>query len=305
MLDAPSFRRNRRIAIGGLVGVEHQIDGGVADGVRGDAPASLVECPYELDVRPARKRLQPAIRATSAPGLLVGLPHPSALETAVDDDLDPAHAQPLVALVLFRAESGELCIEIVGRRHAQQRVYAHAEQPAFRHLAKDAQHLGRDSRIADASEPRFVQSAIFRRQVLDGLFAIDAGRRRQRHEVPRAVHELAIEAAVFVPPDAAAVRLWRPLSNPPLCKRRGVEDVLVAAAHHDQRMIRRGAIEIIAIWKPLFLELSFVPVAVRHDHLTGRRGRRAHANGGEHVVDRAGARQIHAWAAADAVEMIV
>ena len=95
------------------------------------------------------------------------------------------------------------------------------------------------------------------------------------------------------------------LGDVPPRQRRRVEDVFVAAAHEHDRILRRDAIEVVAQRQPLFLELRFVPVAVRDDDVAGLRCRDARAERRLDVGQRSRARQIDARAAAGAVEVVV
>ena len=209
----------------------------------------LIERANHSRVGLGRKRLQAAERPVLAPGLFVRLAHPAALEAAVDDQLDPADAKPFVAVILLRSKRGELSVEVLGRSDAEKRVHPQGEQLATGHFAQDVQHLGRDSRVADAGEPRFVEAAVFGRQVLDCLLAIDLRRRRQRHEVLRAIDELAVQPAILVAADAASVRFRRLLGDFPPDEGGRIQDVLVTSADDDERMVRAHD-RIAAIWKP-------------------------------------------------------
>src|SRR5262245_36382350 len=80
-------------------------------------------------------------------------------------------------------------------------------------------------------------------------------RSRQRDERFRRVHELAVEAPIRVAGNPAALGFARHLVDLPLRERRGVEDVLVAAADEHYRVLRGRAIEIVAKRQPLFFEL--------------------------------------------------
>ena len=83
-----------------LIRVEHEIDGGVADGVRSDAPILPIEIADEVDVALGVDGLQAAERAVLVPRPLVQIAHQAALEAAVNGELDAADAQPFVAFAL-------------------------------------------------------------------------------------------------------------------------------------------------------------------------------------------------------------
>ncbi len=94
--------------------------------------------------------------------------------------------------------------------------------------------------------------------------------RRQRDELPRAIDQLTIQLAVGVPRDAATGGLRRVLRDVPLRQRGRVQDVFVPAADEDDRDVARDFVEIAAQRQALLLELRLVPVAVRHDDVSGR-----------------------------------
>ena len=100
VLDRPASVDDRAFRVRLLVGVENQIDRGIADRMRGDAPVLSVQIADRGDVAFGVDRLQAAERAVLVPRLLVGIAHQAALEAAIDGELDAANAQPLVALVL-------------------------------------------------------------------------------------------------------------------------------------------------------------------------------------------------------------
>ena len=87
------------LAIGALVRGQHQIDGGVADRVGRDPPASPVHLADDRHVAFRVDRLQSTERSFLTPRLFVRRAHQSAFEAAIDAELDAAGAQPLVALV--------------------------------------------------------------------------------------------------------------------------------------------------------------------------------------------------------------
>src|SRR3954466_14555049 len=102
MLDRPASAGDRTIGIGRLIAAEHYIDCGIADRVRGHAPAILVE--HARDRREVRRRhgVDPEVSAVPAHGADEWLCHEAAFEATVDAELDAADAHPFVAFVLFQ-----------------------------------------------------------------------------------------------------------------------------------------------------------------------------------------------------------
>ena len=127
VLDRPAAIDDRSFRVRLLVGVEHQIDRGIADRVRRDAPVLPVQLADRGDVTLGVDGLQAAKRAVLVPRLLVEIAHQAALEAAVDGELDAADAQPLVALVLLdarrrRARGSTPLAPIAGRSSALMRI---------------------------------------------------------------------------------------------------------------------------------------------------------------------------------------
>ena len=79
--------------VGLLVGVEDQVDGGIADRMRRDAPVLAIQLANRRDVTLGVDGLQSAIRAVLVPRLFVEIAHQPAFESAVNGELDAADAQ--------------------------------------------------------------------------------------------------------------------------------------------------------------------------------------------------------------------
>ncbi len=99
VLDAPAALDDGVFPIGALVCGQHQIDGGVADGVGGDPPPSPVHLTHDRRVAFRVDRLQSTERPFVTPWLFVRRAHQSAFEAAIHRELDAAGAQPLVTLI--------------------------------------------------------------------------------------------------------------------------------------------------------------------------------------------------------------
>ena len=119
------------------------------------------------------------------------------------------------------------------------------------------------------------------------------------------IDQFAGEFAGGVAGDGAALRHRCVLKNVPAAQRRGIEDIIVAAAHQHDRMGGRDRIEFACQRQALLPQLGFVPVGIADDHVArfGGGGRRADRR--QQVRDRARCRQIDAGAAAFIVEMPV
>src|SRR5215469_18728134 len=101
MLDGPAPPPNRVLGVCGRVGVDHLVERGIPDGVRGYPPAPGIEHFDDLSVRLRRHDGDPVIRAALSKLAHKRLCHVPALETAVDQKLYAAHAHPFVAFILF------------------------------------------------------------------------------------------------------------------------------------------------------------------------------------------------------------
>src|SRR5882724_7507335 len=107
MLDRPAPARDGAIGIRRLVAAEHNVNRSIADRMRGDAPAILVE--RARDRREVRRRhgVDPEISAVAAHGADEWPRHETTLEAAVDAKLDAADAHPFVAFVLLERRARE------------------------------------------------------------------------------------------------------------------------------------------------------------------------------------------------------
>ena len=103
VLDRPAAIDDRSFGIGAFVGVQDQVDGGIPDRMRRDAPILAVQLADDGDVALGVDRLQAAIGPVLIPGLLVQIAHQAAFEAAINGQLDAADAQQLVAFVLLDA----------------------------------------------------------------------------------------------------------------------------------------------------------------------------------------------------------
>ena len=281
---------DRQLGVGSLVGVQHHVDRGVAHGVRGDPPAALIEQPHDLGVPLTVHRLQTAERSTFAPRFLVRLAHQPAFEAAVHRELDAANAKPRVAVALVQPGLVQRPGHSRGiAARPQQRIDAHRQQSALLQVLETAIVVHRDARMPNGRESDGVQRLVLgdaRRHLL-----VTRARRwrRQRDQRARGINQLAVQAPVRITSQPSAFGVGRLVVNTPAAKHRGVDDVFVPAPDKDHRMIRRDAIEVVAEWQALFLQLGFVPVAVRDDGVAGHRGLGACTDGGIHVVEGAGA----------------
>src|SRR6266700_7086930 len=107
MLDRPAPARDGAIGVRRLIAAQHHIDRGIADRMRGDAPAILVE--RARDRREIRRRhgVDPKVSAVAAHGADEWLRHEATFEAAVDAELDAADAHPFVAFVLLERRTRE------------------------------------------------------------------------------------------------------------------------------------------------------------------------------------------------------
>ena len=79
----------------------------------------------------------------------------------------------------------------------------------------------------------------------------------------------------------------------------------MAAAYKDNRCHRRHFVEVASQRQPLFLQLSFVPIAVGDDNFARFGALDAIAHGLEHFVDGTSAREIDTRSAAGVVQVVV
>src|SRR3990172_9253458 len=99
VLDHKASTHYASVLIGFAVGVQHQVQGGVSHRVGSHPPAPLIEGPHQSHITLGGERLETVVPAFLTPRLLVGLPHPSAFEAAVDSQLDATDSKPRVAVV--------------------------------------------------------------------------------------------------------------------------------------------------------------------------------------------------------------
>ena len=79
----------------------------------------------------------------------------------------------------------------------------------------------------------------------------------------------------------------------------------MAAANHDDRVVRRRPVQVVPQGQTLLRQLAFVPVAVGDDQIAAGRGGGALGDGAKQVGDGAGAGEVHAGAAPKSVEVVV
>src|SRR5262245_11205098 len=313
MLDRPASARDRTIGIRRLVAAEHHVDGRVADRMRGNAPAILVE--RARDRREVRRRhgVDPEISAVPAQGADEWLRHEAAFEAAVDAELDAADAHPFVAFVLLErrarenlAHGGRVTQASASTRRRQIDVQAQREQVALARLEHEIERVEKLAQPEAASHAR-AGDAVGIERALSGEHIVDGGRaqRRQRRQGACVVHELAVELAIFILADLAACRRLRLLGDAPFGERRRVEHILVSAAHQHPRVDRRILIELARTRQALLLELRLMPVAVADDDGARLRILGSAPDDREQFVKRAGLGEIDAGAAADAMQMAV
>src|SRR5215831_14440246 len=154
MLDRPAPARDRAIRIGRLVAAEHHVDRGVADRMRGDAPAILVERAGDGGEIRRRHRVDTVIGAAAAHGADEWLRHETTLEAAVDAELDAADAHPFVAFILLERRAREhlahrrrITQAGTGARCRQIDIQAHREQAALARLEHKVE------RVEELTEP--------------------------------------------------------------------------------------------------------------------------------------------------------
>ena len=183
-------------------------------------------------------------------------------------------------------------------RRPDQRVDAHRQQAALLHLLQHSVLGDRNAGMPDRREARLVQLLVVRDAIVDLLLGRSRRRRRQTHQRLRRIDQLAVQSAVRVLRDAATGRLGGLLVDLPVRERRRIEDVFVAAAHEDDRILRRDAIEIVAQRQALLLQLRLMPVAVRDDDVArlgrsdaGLQWRRSHRRSIAPATDRRRARR--------------
>ena len=211
-----------------------------------------------------------------------------------------SHSSPSSGLTLERRDRRAQLLGTVGA-DAHQLIHADRQQAAPLHLLKQAVLLDGSARVANARQARGVQLPVLFDERLNG----ERRRRRQLHERLGAIDELAVQLALGVARDASSGELRRVLRDVPLLERGGVEDVLVSAAHDDDRVDGRHGVEIAAVRQAVFLELRLVPVAVGGDHLAGTGLLDARGDRRQQVVHRPDAGEIDAGAAARVVQVIV
>ena len=121
----------------------------------------------------------------------------------------------------------------------------------------------------------------------------------------RAIDQFAVQLAARVARDAPAWHRRRVPVDLPFLQRSGIQDVLVAATHHDHWIVGRNGVEVVAVWQPLLLQLRFMPVAVGDDHLARATAFHTSIDRRKHIADRTRAGQVHSGSAAGIVQVIV
>src|SRR5262249_25507083 len=147
-----------------------------------------------------------------------------AFEAAVDAELDAAHAQPFVALILLHAPRRDGRLQLVHGiclERPHQLVHSNRQDAFLAHLIENAPLLRARARIPDARQPGGVQLLV----LSDEIAFVQASRRRQFYQALRAVHDLAIQLAVFVTRYLAARRYRSVLADIPFLERRRIENV--------------------------------------------------------------------------------
>ena len=214
VLDRPALAADRAVAVRCGVGVEHLIDRGVAHRVRGDAPAEAVQLAHCGDVLGERHDLDSLELAAFAERFLVGRAHVPAFESAVDQGLHSADAQPFVALVGPHVPRGDRLAHLLDARvveDAHQVIDAKAQFPLRPQLLEHAVRLDRAAaelelaRNADSREPGRVEDL----HLSENFVLHELRRRRQLHQAPRGVDQLAVQFAVRVVADLPARRHGR------------------------------------------------------------------------------------------------
>ena len=150
VLDRPPRLANRVPGIGLLVGIEDQVDGGVAHRVRRDAPAEGVQFVDDSLKDIGGHRLEAVEGSSPAPRLLVGVAHPSTLESPVNAQLDAAHGEQPGRKVGPHAPGLHGGPHLFGRHAAQteEEVDPHRQPVLFRQTPVERELLGRGSRDA-------------------------------------------------------------------------------------------------------------------------------------------------------------
>ncbi len=159
--------------------------------------------------------------------------------------------------------------------------------------------------MTDAGQPDGVEGPVLLDLVRDAGFEIPGRAFGHGDEPLGGVHQLAVQLAVGIAGDAAAIRNGRVGGDFPLLERLRVQDVFVAAPDHDHRVSRRCPVEIPPQGEALLPELSFMPVGVR-DHQLARAGDLgALADCPEQLSHGADPGEVHPVTAAGAVEVVV
>src|SRR5262249_37531956 len=146
---------------------ENFVDRSITDRMRGDAPTQAVELLDDRRVGFLLERIDAEIFSALVVGLLIGLRHPAAFETAVNAELDAADAQPLVPFVWFYVIGGEHfrfgCG--IGRGRPQQLIYANRQQALFLQLLQSTVLLDTRARVANRSQTRGVELLVFFKKI--------------------------------------------------------------------------------------------------------------------------------------------
>ena len=154
MFDRPASADDRAIAVGGFVGVEHAIDGGIAHRMSRHAPAPEIERAHDLSNVRGSTVCSPLNVPPSSNGGSIEVAHQPAFESAVHSELDPADTQPFVPFVHANARLVERTQDGAGVSHrAEQRMHSHAQDAAALHLLERAIVFDRHARVTDGRQP--------------------------------------------------------------------------------------------------------------------------------------------------------
>ena len=236
VLDRPAAVPYRPSRVGRLVAGQHLVYRRIADRVRSHPPAATIQFRHRHREPVRRNRLQAVERPAATERLGVRLPHPAALEPAVDPQLDTTDAQPLVAFVLPRGPSvdqGTQLLHRAGSARAEQEVDPHPQLPSPLQLGQQLVLVRRTARVPDARQAGRVEPRMLGEPVGDARLDVPRGRRIERHQVLGGVDQLAVQRPVVVAADLAAGGHRRVRRDAPPRQSGGVQHVLVTAPDDD------------------------------------------------------------------------
>src|SRR5262245_12741227 len=167
MLDRPPAPDDGLFGVGCFVRRENFIDCGITDRMRGHAPTEAVELLDDRRVGFLLERIDAEIFSTVIVRLLIELRHPTALETAVNGQLDAADAQPLVSFVWFYVIGGEhfrLACGI-GCGWPQQLVHANRKQTLFLQLLQSTVLLDACAGVPNRRQTRCVELLVLFKKI--------------------------------------------------------------------------------------------------------------------------------------------